>query len=217
MRAQDSKPAPPSVDSITEAKKANARPPASNSATEPFDKASVAEMAAQCVTLETDSGTIEAEMLSESAPETVRNFLNLAAIGAYNSTSFSRVVKDFVVQGGSLATRSSLSPELAQRAKRTIPDEPSAVKHVRGILSMARYERPNSATTSFFILVSEAPHLDGKFAAFGRVVRGMEVVDAINRAPVESDKPVKPVHLTRAIVSPCANSPRQSSATQNQF
>ena len=68
---------------------------------------------------------------------------------------------------------------------------------------MARSEEPNTATTNFFILVSEAAYLDGKFAAFGRVTSGMEVVDAINKMPVEDEKPAKPVHITHASVAPC--------------
>jgi peptidyl-prolyl cis-trans isomerase B (cyclophilin B) len=77
------------------------------------------------------------------------------------------------------------------------------VKHVRGIVSMARTEGPNSATTHFFILVTTAQHLDSKFAAFGTVTKGMEVVDAINQAPVDGDKPEKPVKINKAVVVPC--------------
>jgi peptidyl-prolyl cis-trans isomerase B (cyclophilin B) len=153
--------------------------------------------------LETEAGAIELEMLPESAPETVRNFLNLAATGAFDSTAFSRVVPGFIVQGGNLRTRENLTAELAERARRTIPDEPNAVRHVRGVVSMARPESPNSATTNFFILVSEGAHLDGKFAAFGRVRAGIEVADRINGAPVEGERPVNPVRLKRATVSPC--------------
>ena len=140
---------------------------------EPFDKASVEAMSAKCVKLETESGVIELEMFPESAPETVRNFLNLTAIGAFDTTTFSRIVPGFIVQGGNLATREKLSLELIKRARRTIPDEPNLIKHERGIISMARSETPDSATTNFFILVGEAAHLDGTFAAFGRVTRGI--------------------------------------------
>lgn len=192
-------------------KKVNERPAASRAtpAPEPFDGASVEKMAGQCVRLETEAGVIEIEMLAESAPETVRNFLNLAATGAFDTTTFSRVVKGFVIQGGNLATRQTLTPELAERSTRTIPDEPSNVKHVRGIVSMALPGRPNSATTHFFILVGDAPHLDGKFSAFGRVVRGMEVVDAINQAPADGEKPGKPVRITRATVYSCPHQQNQ--------
>ena len=186
-------------------KKSNARPiDQQSAAAEPFDGASVEKMAGQCVTLETDAGVIEIEMLAEAAPESVRNFLNLAATGAFDETLFSRVVKDFVVQGGNLSTGQKWTLERAKRSARKIPDEPSYVKHVRGIVSLARPDEPNSATTHFFILVSEATQLDGKFAAFGRVIRGMEVVDALNKAPTEGEKPLKPAKIVHASVAECA-------------
>lgn len=170
---------------------------------EPFDGATAERMGAQCVKLETEAGTIELKMLPEVAPESVRNFLNLAATGAYDTTTFSRVVKNFVIQGGNMSTRETITPALAERARRKIPDEPSAVRHVRGVVSMARPDTPNSATTNFFILVGTGSHLDGKFSAFGRVTRGMDVVDAINRAAVEGEKPLTPVRLASARVTQC--------------
>ena len=88
---------------------------------------------------------------------------------------------------------------------RHLPDEPGIVKHVRGIVSMARGDEPNSATTHFFILVGPASHLDSKFSAFGTVTKGMEVADAINQAPVEGDKPEKPVKINHAVVKTCKN------------
>ena len=152
------------------AKKANARPADVASAPrEPFDGAPLEKMTGQCVTLDTEAGAIVIEMMPEVAPEAVRNFLNLSATGALDTTTFSRVVKDFVIQGGNLFTSEKWGVELAKRMARKLPDEPSDVKHVRGIVSMARTEEPNSATTHFFILVGEGHHLDGKFAAFGRV------------------------------------------------
>src|SRR5438067_7497029 len=138
------------------------------------------------------------------APESVRNFLNLAATGAFETTTFSRVVPGFVIQGGNLSTSDKWSAQLSSRAQKHLPDEPSDLKHVRGVVSMARSEQPNSATTHFFILVGDGPHLDGTFAAFGRVARGMEVVDAMNNAEVEGEKPRHPVRLNRATVAPCA-------------
>lgn len=184
-------------------KKANSRTTAETASTDPFDGASVEKLASQCVTLETDLGAIDIAMLPEVAPEAARNFLNLAATGSLDTTTFSRVVKNFVVQGGNLQTSEKWSAELAKRMSRKLPDEIGLVKHVRGIVSMARTEEPDSATTHFFILVKEAPHLNSKFSAFGQVTKGMEVVDEINQAPVEGDKPEKPVKINRAIVAPC--------------
>ena len=188
-------------------KKANARAETAQTenAPEPFDGASVEKMAAQCVTLETDLGAIEMAMMPEVAPESVRNFLNLSATGALDTTTFSRVVKGFVIQGGNLSTSEKWGAELAKRMSRHLPDEPGIVKHVRGIVSMARGDEPNSATTHFFILVGPASHLDSKFSAFGTVTKGMEVADAINQAPVEGDKPEKPVKINHAVVKTCKN------------
>ncbi len=192
-------------------RKVNQRPAAQSPkrvVTEPFEKATVAVMAAQCVKFETEAGMIEFEMYPESAPESVRNFLNLAATGVLDTTTFSRVVPNFVIQGGDLFTREKMTAELDKRARRMLPDEPSQIKHERGILSMARSSEPNSASTHFFILLSEARALDGSFAAFGRVTKGMEVVEAINKMPVESEKPLKPVRITRATVVPCPIVPK---------
>ena len=185
-------------------KKANVRETApAISPPEPFDGASVEKMASQCVTLETELGAIEIALMPEIAPAAVRNFLNLSATGALDTTTFSRVVKGFVIQGGNLQTSEKWSAELAKRMSRTLPDEPGIVKHVRGIVSMARTDEPNSGTTHFFILVGPGPHLDSKFSAFGTVTKGMEVADAINQAPTEGEKPEKPVRINRAVVAPC--------------
>lgn len=188
------------------APKANSRPaPASATKAEPFDKADAATMAKQCVTLDTEAGVIDLELFPESAPESVRNFLNLAATGLFDGTSFNRVVPGFVIQGGNMWSREGgkVSRAIGERGRRTIPDEPNKILHERGILSMARPDEPNKATTDFFILVKDAPFLDGKFAAFGRVTRGMEVVDAINKMPVTDEKPEKPVRVRKAIVNTC--------------
>lgn len=184
-------------------KKANARDGAPEVAAEPFDGASVEKMAAHCVTLETELGAIEIAMMPEVAPEAVRNFLNLSATGALDTTTFSRTVKGFVIQGGNLSTSEKWGAELRSRMMRKLPDEPGIVKHVRGIVSMARTDEPNSATTHFFILVGPGSHLDSKFSAFGTVTKGIEVADAINQAPAEGEKPEKPVKITRAVVSQC--------------
>lgn len=188
-----------------EPKKANARPAEISVAqpAEPFDGASMEKMASQCVTLETELGSIEIEMLPESAPESVRNFLNLSATGALDTTTFSRVVKDFIIQGGNLSTSEKWGLELSRRMARKLPDEPGIVRHVRGIVSMARSDEPNTATTHFFILVNEGSHLNAKFAAFGRVKKGIEVADAINQAPASGEKPDKPVKINRAVVNSC--------------
>ena len=194
----------PSPQTADTARKANERPgDAVATPSEPFDGATTDKMASQCVTLETEAGPIEIEMMPEVAPESVRGFLNLAATGALDTTTFSRVVKGFIIQGGNLSTNEKWGVELAKRGARKLPDEPGLVKHVRGIVSMARTDEPNSASTHFFILVGEGPHLNSKFAAFGRVRKGIEVADAINLAPTEGEKPIKAVRINRAVVAQC--------------
>lgn len=191
--------------------KTNTRPtPTPQIVAEPYDGVDIKTLASKCVKLETDAGDIEMEMYPESAPESVRNFLNLTAVGAFDTTTFSRVVPGFVIQGGNIWTRDGGVPrELGQRARRTIPDEPNKILHERGVVSMARADEANTATSNFFILVDSAPSLDGKFAAFGRVTKGMEVVDAINKVSVTDEKPEKPVKIKKASVFACVASPAQ--------
>src|SRR5258706_15023015 len=192
---------PPSTETL---KKANTRPAEpTETKRDPFDGATVDKMAGQCVTLNTEAGEIVIEMLPAKAPETARSFLNLAATGSLDTSTFSRVVRAFVIQGGNLSTSEKWGAELVERMSRHLPDEPSNVTHVRGIVSMARADEPNSATTHFFILVGDGPHLDGKFTAFGCVIAGLEVADAINRAPADGEKPIVPVRIKHAGVAQC--------------
>ena len=195
------KPEPPDA-------KKNARPAGEAQPTpEPFDKMTPGQMSGRCVTLDTEAGEIVVEVVPEAAPETARNFLNLAATGTFDTTVFSRVVPGFVVQGGNLTTREKVTPELLRRASRKVPDEPNEIKHVRGVVSMARPAEANSATTHFFILLNDAPHLDGQFAAFGRVASGMEAVDKIAAGELEGETPKAPVRVRRAKVSQCQPPP----------
>ena len=204
QQTPEQKPEPPAA-------KKNARPAGEAEAAEPFDKMTPEQMAGRCVTLETEAGDILIEVLSEAAPESARNFLNLAALGAFDTTTFSRVVKDFVVQGGNVATREALTNELIRRASRKVPDEPNPVKHLRGVVSLARPAEANAATTHFFILLNDAPHLDGTFAAFGRVRSGMEVVDKIAAGELDGEKPKNPVRIRRAKVALCQPPPTDPS------
>ncbi len=184
--------------------KANTRPTPTPQA-EPFDGADVKKMAAQCVILDTDAGEIVAEMYPEHAPESVRSFLNIVSLGYLDTTTFSRVVPGFVIQGGDLYSREGeVTYEVGMRARKALPDEPNKILHERGVLSMARGEEANTATTNFFILVGNGSHLDGSFAAFGRVTKGMEAVDVIAKAKVTDEKPDKPVRIKKATVSICS-------------
>lgn len=178
-------------------------PPPVVTAAEPFEKAEAGTMAGQCALLQTELGDISLEFFPKSAPETVRNFLNIAAIGGFDGTSFNRVVRDFVVQGGNVSTREAVPQGLRARMNRKVPDEPNDVKHVRGIVSLARPDEPNQGRSHFFILIEDAPYLDGKFAAFARVTSGMDIADTINKQALDGETPLNPVRLKKVILRAC--------------
>ena len=136
----------------------------------------VAEMGDQPYEL----GKIEIELRPDKAPATVQNFLSLVESGFYKGLIFHRVIKGFMIQGG------GMTPEFDQKHCKSIRGEFKAngymqndLKHKRGVLSMARTSAPDSASSQFFIMHEDAPHLDAQYAAFGQVTEGMEVVDKI--------------------------------------
>jgi cyclophilin family peptidyl-prolyl cis-trans isomerase len=155
------------------------------------------------VTFKTSLGSIKIKMEPDWAPENVRNFLMLASTGWYNGTVFHRIVKDFVVQGGAQggpAGQPRAHP--ADRWVHPIKGEfRSDVKHVRGIVSMAHGDDPNSATTSFFLMLGPAEHLDGKYSAFGRIVEGIEVLDAFEKEELDGETPKRRLELIEATVN----------------
>jgi cyclophilin family peptidyl-prolyl cis-trans isomerase len=167
---------------------------------EPFLSAPVEEMR-KTVTLKTTLGTMKIKMEPDWAPENVRNFLKLVATGWYNGTSFHRIVKDFVVQGGMENTRMGDQFHLGDRWVHPVKAEfgPDA-KHVRGVVSMAHGDSPDSATTSFFLMLAPSPHLDGKYSAFGRVVEGMDVLDAFEKEQLDGETPKKRLEIIEAVV-----------------
>jgi cyclophilin family peptidyl-prolyl cis-trans isomerase len=170
--------------------------------TEPFASATVAELQ-RTATLKTTLGTIKIKMEPDWAPNHVRRFLMLTATGWFDGTAFHRVVKGFVAQGGSGVTRSSGPNHAADRWVGPLKGEFRAdVKHVRGILSMAHGDDPDSATTSFFLMLGEAPNLDGKFSAFGRVVAGMEVLDAFDKEELDGETPKRRLEIIEATIDP---------------
>ncbi len=128
--------------------------------------------------LETSLGNIALEFFPDRAPNHVRNFLRLAQAGFYDGTSFHRVIPDFVAQGGLLSTRQPPLPafRIADLVRRLKP-EFNPTPHVRGTLSMARADEPDSAETSFFVCLGPAPSLDNEYTVFGKVVEGLEVLD----------------------------------------
>ena len=167
---------------------------------EPFTTESVEELARYRAVLETSQGPITLAFLPDKAPGHVRNFLRLASLGAYDGTAFHRVVRGFVLQGGMLNTRPGPVPQRAQQYVRSLPPEFNDTPHVKGTLSMARTDDPNSASTSFFICTGPAPSLDGKYTVFGRVVDGMAAIEAIDAAPVDGETPRQRIEVTKVTV-----------------
>lgn len=168
----------------------------------PFASDTVEQLARYRAVLETSLGPITIGFLPERAPETVRQFLRLADAGVFDGTSFHRVVHGFAIQTGYLTTRGPLT-EKQQKLVRPIAPEFNDTQHVKGIVSMARGDDPGSATTSFFIVTGDAPSLDGKYTAFGRVLDGMDTVEKIDAAPVNGEAPVTRIDLVRVrIVRP---------------
>lgn len=143
--------------------------------------------------ISTAQGRIVLRFFPEVAPEHVSNFINLSKSKFYDGTTFHRVIPGFMIQGGDPNSRDdNLADDGMGRGPRNLQAEFSRVRHERGILSMARGQNPNSASCQFFIMVAEAPHLDGQYSAFGKVVKGLDVVDRIVELPRnENDNPGK--------------------------
>src|SRR6185295_793575 len=161
----------------------------------PFTTESTEELSLYRVVMETSRGKIVIEMLPDKAPNHVRHFLRLTAVGAYDKTAFHRIAPGFVIQAGDLNTRSEPVPQAAQKYVVKIRAEINDVKHKAGILSMARGDEIDSALTSFFVVLADQPALDGTYTVFGRVVEGMDVVEKIAATPSEAEKPKERVDI----------------------
>ena len=144
------------------------------------------------VTIEMENGgIIKAELYPEVAPNTVNNFVSLINKGFYNGIIFHRVIPGFMIQGGDPKGQGIGGPGYSIRGEFTANRFENNLKHDRGVLSMARTMNPNSAGSQFFIMVAKAPHLDGEYASFGKVIEGMEVADAIVDTKTDyNDKPL---------------------------
>ena len=124
-------------------------------------------------------GTIEVELYKDIAPITVENFVKLANKGFYNGLTFHRIIKGFMIQGGCPKGNGTGGPGYQIKGEFAMNGFNNPLKHTRGVISMARAMDPNSAGSQFFIMHQDAPHLDGQYAAFGKVIKGIEVVDAV--------------------------------------
>lgn len=144
------------------------------------------------VTFEMENGgIIRAELYPEMAPNSVNNFISLINSGYYNGLIFHRVIPGFMIQGGCPDGTGMGGPGYSIKGEFKNNVFPTnTLEHDRGVLSMARSMRPNSAGSQFFIMTSKAPHLDGEYAGFGKVIEGMEVADAIVNQPADgNDRP----------------------------
>jgi peptidyl-prolyl cis-trans isomerase B (cyclophilin B) len=161
----------------------------------PFTTETDAELGNHRVVMDTSFGNIVVEFFPEVAPNTVRHFLRLVALGVYDNTAFHRVAPGFVIQGGDLNTRTEIYSREAAAWVVPIRAELSDIRHVAGIVSLARGEEPNSGLTSFFIVLDDQPPLDNFYTAFGQVVEGMDVVERIAAVETEGETPVERVDV----------------------
>ena len=167
---------------------------------EPFSTEPVEELAKYRAVLQTSAGPVTIAFMPDKAPEHVRNFLRLAQAGIFDGMAFHRVVRGFAVQTGSLDSRGPLT-EKQQKLVTMLQPEFNDTKHVKGIVSMARGDDPASASTSFFIVTGDGSSLDGKYTAFGRVIDGLSVVEAIEASPVNGETPAARIDLTSVTLS----------------
>lgn len=150
-------------------------------------------MANPIVTFEMENGDIiKAELYPEIAPNTVNNFISLVNTGFYNGVIFHRVIRGFMLQGGDPQGTGTGGPGYSIKGEFTQNGFTNNLKHEPGVLSMARTMMPNSAGSQFFIMHEKSPHLDGAYAAFGKVIEGMDVVNAIAETATDfRDKPLE--------------------------
>ena len=151
-------------------------------------------MANPVVTFEMENGDIiKAELYPEIAPNTVNNFISLVKKGFYNGLNFHRVISGFMIQGGCPDGNGMGGPGYSIRGEFAQNGFDNALRHTPGVLSMARAMHPDSAGSQFFIMHKTSPHLDGAYAAFGKVTEGLDVVDKIAQTPTDfRDRPMTP-------------------------
>ena len=148
-----------------------------------------------------DGGVMKAELYPEIAPNTVNNFISLVQSGFYDGTIFHRVIPGFMIQGGDPDGAGTGGPGYSIKGEFAQNGVKNDLAHTRGVLSMARTMDPDSAGSQFFIMVADAPHLDGGYAAFGKVIEGMDTADAIVSAKRDwNDRPKKEQKMKKVIV-----------------
>jgi len=167
------------------------------------------------VELHTSAGEIDIRFFPESAPNHVKNFIDLAEKGFYNGTKFHRVIPGFMVQGGDPNTKTANTSSWGTGGSgKNVKAEFNPISHKRGIVSMARSQDPNSASSQFFIVVQDSPFLDRQYTVFGEVTKGMDVADKIVSAPRNAqDRPNNPVTIDSVKVRP-ANANEKGTAAK---
>ena len=178
--------------------------------TEPAKEEQKAVNANEVAVIKTSAGEMTVEFWSDAAPKTVENFKVLAKKGFYDGTAFHRIIKGFMIQGGDPLTKDPTAEarwgtgDPGYKIKAEFNDRP----HVKGVLSMARSANPDSAGSQFFICLDTAPHLDKKYTAFGKVTKGLDVLEAIGNTPVspsatgEPSKPQKRIEVQSVKIVP---------------
>lgn len=146
------------------------------------------------VTIEMHNGDImKLELYPDKAPNTVNNFISLINKGFYNGLIFHRVIRGFMIQGGDPDGNGMGGPDYSIKGEFTYNHFDNDLKHEAGVISMARSQRPDSAGSQFFIMHKDSPHLDGSYAAFGKIIEGMDVVNKIAETKTNySDLPLEP-------------------------
>ena len=154
------------------------------------------------IIIEMENGDkLTGELYPEVAPATVQNFIDLAQKGFYDGLIFHRVIPGFMIQGGCPEGRGTGGPGHSIKGEFAANGFQNDLKHTRGVLSMARSMNPDSAGSQFFIMVADSPHLDGQYAAFGKITEGMETADKIVSVKRDmSDKPKEPQVIKKIIV-----------------
>ncbi len=154
------------------------------------------------VTIEMENGDImKAELYPEVAPNTVNNFISLINHNFYDGVIFHRIIKGFMLQGGDPDGTGMGGPGYSIKGEFSSNGFKNELKHEPGVLSMARTMMPNSAGSQFFIMHKNSPHLDGDYAAFGKVIEGMDVVNKIAEVATDySDRPIEPVVMKKVTV-----------------
>lgn len=154
------------------------------------------------IVIDTNMGEIKAELYPDVAPVTVKNFVDLIKKGFYNGLAFHRVIEGFMIQGGCPKGNGTGGPGYCIKGEFRANGVKNDLKHERGVLSMARAMDPDSAGSQFFIMHETSPHLDGQYAAFGKVTDGMNVVDRIASVRTDfNDRPLEKVVINEMRVS----------------